>query len=174
MIRVVRVLWLLAVWLALWSDISVANVTSGLLVAVAVMATFRSWQVGRVIVRPLAAARFAAYFAYKLVESTVVVARAIAAPAHRIHTGIVAVPLQGCSDALVTLIAEAITLTPGTLTLEVSRDPLVLYVHALDLRDVDAVRADVRKLEMLAVRAFGDDEALRNLAVDTTESWRAR
>jgi multicomponent Na+:H+ antiporter subunit E len=174
MIRAVRVLWLVAVWLALWNDVSVANVASGLLVAVAVMAAFRSWHAGRVIVRPLAAAHFAAFFAYKLVESTVVVAKAVMAPAHRVHTGIVAVPLQGCSDALVTLIADAITLTPGTLTLEVRRDPLTLYVHALDVRDVEAVRADVRKLEVLAVRAFGDDEALRGLAVDDTEIWRGR
>jgi multisubunit Na+/H+ antiporter MnhE subunit len=40
------------------------------------------------------------YFAYKLVESSVVVARTVIRPRHRIRTGIVAVPLHGCSDAV--------------------------------------------------------------------------
>ena len=87
--------------------------------------------------------------------------------------GIVAVPLRGCSDAVATLIADAISLTPGTLTLEVRRDPLTLYVHALDTRDVEQVQRDVRTLEVLAVRAFGDDAALAGLADDDTTSWRA-
>ena len=85
-----------------------------------------------------------------------------------------AVPLRGCSDAVVTLIADAITLTPGTLTLEVRRDPLTLYVHALDVRDVTVLQQDVRTLEVLAVKAFGDADALAGLAVDDTTAWWSR
>jgi multicomponent Na+:H+ antiporter subunit E len=73
---------------------------------------------------------------------------------------------------VVTLIADAITLTPGTLTLEVVADPLTLYVHVLDGRDLEAVRREVRRLEVLAVRAFGDAEALAGLAVDDSTGWR--
>ena len=101
-----------------------------------------------------------------------VVARAVISPRGALHTGIVAVPLRGCSDAVVTLIADAITLTPGTLTIEVRRDPPVLFVHALDLRDVAQVQADIRKLEVLAVRAFGSDEALAGLDIDDAVSRR--
>ena len=174
MIVGVRALLILAVWLALWGDISAANVLSGLLVAAAVIMLFRSWRPGQIVIRPLGACRLALFFSYKLVQSTVVVAQAVVMPSHRVHTGIVAVPLQGCSDALVTLIADAVSLTPGTLTLEVRRNPLTLYIHALDVRDVDAVRADVRRLEVLAVKAFGSDDALRGLVVDDTELWRGR
>jgi len=174
MTRVVRTLGLTAMWVALWSDLSVANVLSGLLVAVLIVASFDTWRPGHVIVRPVAVVTFAGYFVYQLAVSSLVVARTVIAPRDRIRTGIVAVPLQGCSDAVVTLIADAITLTPGTLTLEVRREPLTLYVHALDVRDVTALQHDVRTLEVLAVKAFGDADALAGLAVDDTEVWWSR
>lgn len=174
MIRIVRMALLVAIWVGLWSDLSVANVLSGLVVAAVIVTLFDTWRPGHLVVRPLRATWFAIYFLYKLVESTVVVARAIVSPRSAVNTGIVAVPLQGCTDAIATLIAGAITLTPGTLTLEVRHEPLTLFVHALDIGGVEQVQADVRKLEVLAVRAFGDAEAVAGLAVDDTRSWRGR
>lgn len=174
MTRVVRVVWLTAIWVLLWSDLSVANLASGLLLAVVVVAWFDRRRSGNVIIRPIAAAKFASYFLYQLISSTLVVARTVITPQDRINTAIVAVPLSGCSDALVTLIADAISLTPGTLTLEVRREPLTLYVHALDVRDIDGLRHVVRTLEVLAVTAFGDDDALEGLVVDDTSVWRGR
>jgi multicomponent Na+:H+ antiporter subunit E len=174
MTRAVRMGWLVLVWLALWSDVSIANVASGVLVAGAIVVVFDTWRAGTVVVRPVRVAIFAAHFAFKLVEASLVVARTVVAPRDRIHAGIVVVPLRDCTDALATVVADAISLTPGTLTLEVRRAPLTLYVHALDVRDVEQVRADVRRLEVLAVRAFGPPEAVAGLAVDDTRSWRAK
>jgi multicomponent Na+:H+ antiporter subunit E len=72
------------------------------------------------------------------------------------------------SDALVTLVANSITLTPGTATIDVREhedgSPPTLYVHVLHFGDVESIRRDVLRLEQLAVRAFGSAEALR--AVD--------
>lgn len=174
MSRLPRVVLLVLVWLALWSDASVANVVSGLAVAAVVVLVFRDRPPGALVVRPLRALRFLGFFLIKLLQSSVTVARAVVTPHDRISTGIVAVPLRGCSDALATLIADAISLTPGTLTLEVRRDPLTLYVHALDARRIEDVEADVRALEVLAVRAFGDRDAIAGLAVDDIRSWRGR
>jgi multicomponent Na+:H+ antiporter subunit E len=171
--RAVRIAWLTVAWVVLWSDLSAANVASGLLVAGAITLAFDTWRPGGIVLRPLAVARFLGTFAYLLVASTVVVARTIVTPRDRIRTGIVAVPLHGCTDAVTTLIADAITLTPGTLTVEVQRDPLTLYVHALDVRDVEHLRRDVRRLEVLAVRAFGDAAAIAGLDADDSASWRA-
>lgn len=169
-----RVLWLVAVWLALWGEVTAANVLSGAVVAGTVLVLFSRSRIGAAVVRPVAVVRFAAYFLVSLFRSSVVVARAVVRPKDRIETGIVALPLQGCSDAVATVIADAITLTPGTLTLEVRRNPLTLYVHVLDVRNVEAVQADVRTLEVLAVRAFGDADALEALGVDDMRSWRGR
>ena len=161
------------IWLGLWSDVSTANVVSGLLLASGIVVIFDTRRTGTVVVRPLHTGRFALHFVIKLVQASLIVARTVVAPGHRVHTGIVAVPLHGCSDALATLIADAISLTPGTLTLEVRRDPLTLFVHALDVRNVEQVQADVRRLEVLALKAFGPAEALSGLDVDDTTSWRA-
>jgi multicomponent Na+:H+ antiporter subunit E len=174
MIRVARIVLLTAIWIGLWSDVSAANLLSGLLLALVIVMVFDTWQAGRLAFRPIQVARFAVYFLYRLVESSVVVARTVILPGSSVHTGIVAVPLRGCSDAVATLIADAISLTPGTLTLEVRQDPLTLFVHALDLRDVEQVQADVRRLEVLAVRAFGSADAIAGLDVDDTRSWRGR
>ncbi len=174
MTQAVRMFLLVATWIALWSDVSAANVLSGLLVAAVIVVAFDTWRAGTVVVRPVHAARFALHFLYNLVEAGLVVARTVIAPRDRINTGIVAVPLHGCSDALATLVADAISLTPGTLTFEVRRDPLTLYVHALDVRDVEQVRAEVRRLELLAVKAFGSPAVLADLQVDDTEAWRGR
>lgn len=173
MTRLVRIIWLTGVWVALWSDVSFANLLSGVLVAGAIVALFDTWHAGRVVVRPVAALKFAGFFLYQLAVSTLAVARTVLTPRDRIRTGIVAVPLHGCSDAVATLIADAITLTPGTLTLEVRRNPLTLYVHALDVRDITVLQREIRTLEVLAVRAFGDADALAGLSVDDSSAWRS-
>lgn len=174
MTLVVRVAVLVAIWLALWGQVTPANLVSGVLVAVVVVAAFDRERRGRVVVRPIAATRFALHFAWRLVVSGVVVARTVIAPADRVRTGVVAVPLVGCSDAVVTLVADAVSLTPGTLTIEVRREPPTLFVHALDVKEVEHVQAEVRRLEVLAVRAFGSGEALAQLPADDSRSRRGR
>jgi multicomponent Na+:H+ antiporter subunit E len=166
MARALLTAWLLVVWIALWGQATTANVLGGLAVALAVQLVPRPRHDTRVAFRPLAALRFLVYFAGQLVTASTVVAIEVATRRTRINTGIVAVPLRGASDALVTLVADAVTLTPGTLTLEVRRDPPTLYVHVLHLDDVEQVRRSIRRTEVLAVRAFGTREALAGLTTD--------
>lgn len=149
--------WLVAVWVALWGEASLANLLSGVAVGCGVLALRPEAPDRRGRLRPIAAARFIAYFLGKLVEASVVLAWEVVTPRNRVREGIVAVPLRGPSDALVTVVADAITLTPGTLTLDVRRDPTVLYLHVLHLEDVEAVRREVRHLEDLVIAAFGTD-----------------
>ncbi|MDP8987321.1 MAG: Na+/H+ antiporter subunit E [Actinomycetota bacterium] len=156
--------WLVAVWVALWEEVSPANVLSGLVVAVAVLTLFPPGarrRSGRV--RPVPALRFLAYFAWKLVEASAIVAWEVVTPRNRINEGIVAIPIRGVSDVVITVVANAISLTPGTLTLEARRSPAVLYVHVLHLHDVEAVRRETRHLEALAIRAFGPAEMVAAL-----------
>jgi hypothetical protein len=63
-------------------------------------------------------------------------------------------------------VANAVSLTPGTLTLDVDPDPPVLYVHVLHLRDVDRLRREVAPLELLVTQAFGTAAAVRNVEQD--------
>jgi len=162
-------LWLVVFWVALWEDLSVGNVLGGVLVAIAVLVVARPpASQGRSRFRPMAALRFLAYFLWKLVEASAIVAWEVATPTNVINEGIVAVPIHGRSRLLTTIVANAITLTPGTLTLQIHTDPTVLYVHVLHLRTIEEVRAEVHKLEHLAVLAFGSDDdvaAIRSEAV---------
>jgi multicomponent Na+:H+ antiporter subunit E len=159
--------WLLVVWLVLWGNVTTANILSGVLVAAAVQFLPDPHPVGgRFSVRPLAALRFAGYFAYKVVEASVVVAREVVSRRDRINTGIVEVPLLGASDALVTVVANAFGLMPGSVTVEVERESSTLYVHVLHLRSVEEVRRDIHRLEVMAVRAFGSAAALAGLEQD--------
>jgi multicomponent Na+:H+ antiporter subunit E len=162
--RVLRAVVLIVVWVALWGEASVGNILSGVIVVIGVDLVF---PVGPDVVtaedegtlRPLAALHFLVFFTWALIVATWQVAVACMRPRLQLAEGIVAVPLVSRSAVIATFVANAISLTPGTLTVEVSeRQPdesLVLYVHALDAGDPDAIRSDGRRFEELAVAAFG-------------------
>ena len=155
--RAVMVAWLTFVWVSLWGDLSVGNVLAGAAVGAALVSAFPDALPrpgGRL--RPWPALVFAGYFAWRLVVANAVVAWEVLTPDNTsVREGIVAVPVDECSDAVVTVIANAISLTPGTLTIEVRRDPTVLFVHVLHLRSIEHTREEVQRLERLARRAFG-------------------
>ena len=148
---------LVVVWVALWADLTVANVLSGIVVATGVLALFR-WTAAardaRLVVRPLRALRFVTWFLWQLLKSNVAVARLVLSRRPALDPGFVAYRLHTESPGVATLVANAVTLTPGTLTVTLSRDPLVLYVHCLRVVDVSSVRASLLELELHALRAF--------------------
>ena len=161
------VIWLTALWIALWDELSVANVLSGLAVAVAVTAVARIdlETLRPTYFRPVWAVWYVIVLLRNLVAANLRLAWEILTPGMSTHTGIVAVPMRGGSEAVVNLVANSITLTPGTMTVEVStagdldddgaEDDVILYIHGMYTRDPEAVRRDVLHLEELALRAFG-------------------
>ncbi|PBB06823.1 Na+/H+ antiporter subunit E [Salimicrobium humidisoli] len=58
--------------------------------------------------------------------------------------GIFALPLEVKSDWEVTLLANLISLTPGTLSLAVSEDQETLYIHAMDIPDIESSISDIK------------------------------
>lgn len=161
-------LWLVAVWVALWGELSFANVAGGLVVAVAVQLAFPgAGPRGVGPVRVLAMLHFAGYFAVQLVRANILLAWEVLTPRRRLVSGVIGIPLRTNSDTVTTVIANAISLTPGTLTLTVRQrggsPPRMLYAHILHPGDVDAVRAGLARMETLAIRAFGarDTEMIR-------------
>jgi multicomponent Na+:H+ antiporter subunit E len=63
----------------------------------------------------------------------------------RLAPGFIAFPLTARSDAEITLLANLITLTPGTLSVDVSDDRSTLYIHAITVGDKQALIADIAK-----------------------------
>lgn len=147
--------WLTFVWVVLWGDVSVANVLGGAVVAVGLLLAYPvAREPARRGVRWLPLARFLVHFAWKVLQANAIVAWEVVTPRNRLNQGIVAVPVAGGDDVLLTSLSNAISLTPGTLTLEVRREPPTLYVHVMHLRSVEAVRHDVRTLEQYLSAAF--------------------
>lgn len=84
-------------------------------------------------------------FLYELFVSAVRVALVVLRPdlSNAVRPAIIAVPLTVQSDAEITLLANMITLTPGTLSVDVAADKSVLYVHALHMAGKNAMIADI-------------------------------
>src|SRR5690554_1940116 len=80
---------------------------------------------------------FAFYFLYQLVKANLQVAADVITPKFYMEPGIVKYPLNAKTDLEITLLANVITLTPGTLSLDVSDDRKVLYIHAMYVSDKD-------------------------------------
>lgn len=168
--RALQLASLTALWVVLWRDLSVANLVSGVTVAVLVTVLFplEPTKVGQHTIRPLPLLAFVAYFGWALLVSNLVVARTILSPTNRVRTGILRLPLPGCSDLVTTWVANAITLTPGTMTIEVSESPRVLYIHVLQTNDdlMDDERQSLHKLLHVALRAFYPDETVARIEQD--------
>lgn len=71
------------------------------------------------------------YFIYELVKANLQVAWEVGTPKLHMTPGIVGVPLDVKSDGQITMLANLITLTPGTLSMDVSEDKKVLYVYSM-------------------------------------------
>jgi len=89
-------------------------------------------------------ADLALLFLVELVKSAVKVAVTVLTPRLSLSPGIIAYPLTVDRDFEITLLANLITLTPGTLSVDVSADRRVLYVHCIDVPDAAATIADIR------------------------------
>ncbi|NJN18468.1 MAG: Na+/H+ antiporter subunit E [Oscillochloris sp.] len=88
--------------------------------------------------------RFLGFGFGEIVKSNLVVARAVLSPTLRLRPGIVAIPLDLQSDQGITILANLITLTPGTVTLDISSDRKTLYIHAFNVADAEQLRNEIK------------------------------
>lgn len=154
--------WIATAWVALWGDLSWANVISGLLVAIFLLTAVRLPVTDRGYrLVPGPALRYVVRFAQDLAVSTAQVARQVFWPVERLRPAVLEVPLVGTDARLLSLVANSITLTPGTMTLEADDERGLLWVHVLHLEEggEDAVIEHARSMERLGAQALGVDLA---------------
>ena len=94
--------------------------------------------------RPLVAARLALVVLWDIVLSNIEVARRILSRESDIHPGFVWIPLDISNPHGIAALAGIITMTPGTLSSELSADRRHLLVHCLHLEDADAAIAQIK------------------------------
>jgi multicomponent Na+:H+ antiporter subunit E len=151
--------WLVLVWILLWGTWSWANLLSGLLVGLVVLVLLPlPHVVGGVRLRPAALLAFLGHFAVDLAVSGAQVAWLALRPGRGARSAIVQVQLRADSDLLLTMVAEALCLVPGSLVLDLDRERRLITLHLLHVRDLEAVAGEkerVLAVEDRLVRAFG-------------------
>lgn len=143
-------------WSTVTGTFSVLNFAFGFVLGGVALALIRE-QVGSIthFRRAAAAVKLALIFVGELVKSSINVSIIVLSPRRVLKPAIIAYPLTAKSDAEITLLANMITLTPGTLSIDVSDDRSTLYVHAIDAPDPEAVVADIRSsFEERIMRVF--------------------
>lgn len=96
-------------------------------------------------------------FLWEVIKANVDVAYRVAHPRLLIHPGIVKVKTSLQSDIAITLLANSITLTPGTMSVDVDQDKGVLYIHWIDVRSRDieaATKIIVERFEKILRKIF--------------------
>lgn len=84
------------------------------------------------------------YFIWELILSNLRVAYDVLTPGYNMRPGIIALPLDARTDTEITLLANLITLTPGSLSLDVSEDRRVLYLYVMFIDDVNKVSRRIK------------------------------
>lgn len=151
--RMVTVLMLVAAWCALWRTVSIANVLSGTVIAVAILAGgFGTPNRGSIRIVPLV--KFGALVALDLILATANVAKEVLTPTDYTEESIVAVRLPEESRRHLLLLVVAVTVTPGTAVVDTDPDTGTLYLHLLHHDRRDETVEHVEKLAALACEAL--------------------
>lgn len=150
-------LLLALVWTALTDSFTLQGVLSGYLIGLLALwfAQPLYGPAGVYFVRTVRIAQLAAFFIYDLLVSSLRVAWDVITPQDLSNPAILEMPLDVESDLEILLVTNLISLTPGTLSLDVSPDRKTLYVHAMFADDPDAVISDLKNgMEHMVRRVF--------------------
>jgi multicomponent Na+:H+ antiporter subunit E len=151
--RLVTVAALVFAWCALWGTVSVANVLSGLVVSLLVVASGVGTS-GRGGIRPVPLLRFLGLVMADLVKSSVSVAWEILTPTDYTEEAIIAVEAPVDTRQHLLLLVVAVTVTPGTAVIDTDPESGTLYVHVLHASKAAEIREHVLELSELACRAL--------------------
>jgi multicomponent Na+:H+ antiporter subunit E len=132
-------------WAALQGELSATNFVIGFLVSAAVIYVFRQmFFEPRYFTKIGLAIKLVLVFFKELIKANLSVLKIVISPGLRVRSGVIAVPTELRTDVALTLLANMITLTPGTLTLDISADRRYLFVHTLNLDDPEDVKREIR------------------------------
>lgn len=132
-------------WSALLGEFSGINLLAGFL-----LGYFALWMMQYVMgasdyfVKLRQIIELVALFLWELIKANLRVAYSVLAPFSSMRPGIIAVPLDSKTDMGITTLANMITLTPGTLSIDVSDDRSVIYVHGMHVDSVEAFHRDIK------------------------------
>ncbi len=132
-------------WSALTGDFSPLNLGFGFVLSYGVLwlitrkSSSRSYflQIPRVI-------EFIFFFAWDVIKANVRMTITILSPRMRLRPAVVMVPLDMKNEVGIILLSNLITLTPGTLSLDISSDRKAMFLHTLWMEDEEKFRAEIK------------------------------
>lgn len=136
---------LAVVWVLLNNRLDAMSLMGGLVMGVLIPAvTTRFWPGAPRVVRPGAWLRLLGRLLADILTANLSVAAIILRPGYRPRSALVDYPLSVRDAVPVTLLSSIISLTPGTVTVDVDRSRRLLRIHCLDLDDEQALVARIR------------------------------
>ena len=137
---------LTVVWMLLANDFSIGNMVLGALIGTVVPTITSPYWPGRPRIRhPLLIAEYITVVLYDIVVSNIQIARLVIFRAgHKLRSQMITIPLELRSPEGITVLAGTITMTPGTLTADVSPDGRSLFVHCLDIASTEEAIANIK------------------------------
>lgn len=136
-------LWL--IWLLLNNTMSAGHIVLGAVLGICIpMFTAAFWQETVVVKRPWLLTKFAGLVLYEIVVANLVVAKLILGRQNKLQPGFLEVPLDLTSPLAISLLANTISLTPGTVSCDLSKDQKTLLIHALHIQDAEAEIAQIK------------------------------
>tara|TARA_B100000614_G_C14112855_1_gene312225 strand:- start:11 stop:487 length:477 start_codon:yes stop_codon:yes gene_type:complete len=122
-------------WIFLTGDLAFINFAQGMVIAYIVLYIARGVHTSEAYFTKLPTIiSFIFYFMKELIVANFMVAYDIITPEHKMRPAIIAFPLTAESAIEITILANLITLTPGTLSIDVSESRKVLYIHTMYLK----------------------------------------
>lgn len=132
-------------WIAMSGEFGATNFAIGFALGYLVLlVTRRSTGPSSYFGRTWCFVRFVGFYLREVWLANLRVAYDVITPTHHMRPSIVAVPLDVRSDAEITLLANLLTMTPGTLSMDVSDDRTTLYVHSMFVDDPEAFRRGIK------------------------------
>ena len=127
-------LMLLLVWLMINSTISLGHILLGAVLAISIPILCAPLRVPQPkITKPLKALAYIAVVLKDIIVANIQVALLVVGPMRKVKPGFIAVPLDLNDTLPITVLASTVTMTPGTVSGEVSKDKKWLYIHVLDM-----------------------------------------
>ena len=135
-------------WALLMGKVTVVNLTVGFAlgyVALALLYPHDEEKNNSYFQKSILIIRFALFFTRELIVSSWRVAKDVVKPLPLMRPGVIGIPLDVETDLEITMLANVISLTPGTLSLDVSPDRKTLYIHAMYVVDPDDLRREIKE-----------------------------
>jgi multicomponent Na+:H+ antiporter subunit E len=138
-------LLLALIWASVTGTFTPANVFVGFVLAYLVLLVMRrALGPTTYFLKVRLSVNFVIFFIWELTLANLRVAYDVLTPRHHMRPAIIGIPLDARTDAEITLLANLISLTPGTLSLDVSNDRRTLYLHAMYVEDVEKLRRQIK------------------------------